>query len=353
MDGTSRATIRDVAARAGVSVATVSKVLNNRYGVAKPTFARVQSAITELGYSASLSAQSLRNSRTDVVGVLLGDIESFNVQLLKGVADGVRGTGFELIVYSAVRGSPDERVGWERQALARLSGTLIGGAVIVTPTIVGELHGAPIVAVDPHAVDPHAGPVTFPTVDCDNFRGGELATRHLLELGHRRIAMLTGRADLQSAQLRERGYRVALAAAGVPVDEKLIEVGAYDAATAAEGARRLLRRRPRPTAIFASNDVSALSTVEVARSLGIGVPDKLSLVGFDNVPESALSTPPLTTVEQPITAMGQRAVELLLQLIRGETPKQTHIRLDVRLIVRESTAPVRGSRTDESRLRTG
>ena len=321
-----------MAGRAGVSVATVSKVLNNRYGVAGETFARVQAVIAELGYSASLSAQSLRNSRTNVLGVLLGDIQAFSLQLLKGVADGIRGSGFELVVYSAARTGPEDHIGWERRALSRLSGTLVDGAIIVTPTIVDVHYGAPIVAVDPHT-----GPQTLPTVDSDNLRGGQLATNHLLGLGHRRIAMLTGRADLLSAQLREQGYQAALASAGVTIDKHLIAVGAYDAA----GARRLLARRTPPTAIFASNDVSAIATIEVARKVGLRVPEDLSVIGFDNIPESALCRPPLTTVQQPITTMGRRAVELLLQLIRGESPDDTHIRLDVTLVLRESTAPPR------------
>jgi LacI family transcriptional regulator len=334
VEPTSRVTIRDVAARAGVSVATVSKVINSRYGVSAETSARVRAVIEELSYSASLTAQSLRNSRTNVIGVLVGDMEPFNIQLLRGVADGIRGTGYELVVYSACRGTPEEQVGWERHALSRLSGTLVDGALIVTPTIVDVHYGAPIVAVDPHT-----GPETLPTVDADNLRGGELATEHLLSLGHRRIGMLTGRADLLSAQLRERGYRSALAAAGVPVDEDLVQSGGYVAATAAAGARRLLESAEPPTAIFAANDVSAMATVDVAASLGVRVPQDLSVVGFDNVPESALCTPPLTTVEQPIPTMGRRAVELLLQLIRGEVPESTHIRLETTLVLRESTGP--------------
>jgi LacI family transcriptional regulator len=195
-------------------------------------------------------------------------------------------------------------------------------------------YGAPIVAVDPHT-----GPSTLPTVESDNLRGGRLATEHLLELGHRRIGMLTGRDDLQSAQLRERGYRMALATAGVWFDEDLVQPGAYDATVSAASARTLLTSPDRPTAVFAANDVSAIATVEVARELGIAVPERLSVIGFDNVPESALCSPPLTTVDQHIQAMGRHAMELLIRLIRGETPEATHIKLETELVVRRSTAP--------------
>jgi LacI family transcriptional regulator len=327
----SRVTIRDVAAQAGVSVATVSKVLNQRYGVAAETFARVRAVIDELGYEASLVAQSLRNHKTNVIGILVSDLEPFSTELLKGAADAIRGTGYELVVYSA-GGRVGDHVGWERRYLSRLSGTLVDGAILVTPTVVDVRYGAPIVAVDPHT-----GPTDLPTIDSNNLRGAQLATEHLLTLGHQRIAMLTGRADLQSARLREEGYRQALAAAGVPVDEELVQAGDYDPDVSSASALRLLKSEHRPTAIFAANDISAIATVSTAASLGIRVPADLSVVGFDNVPESALNSPPLTTIHQPIREMGQSAIEMLIRLINGETPEVPHLTLATSLVVRQST----------------
>jgi LacI family transcriptional regulator len=332
MESRARVTIRDVATRASVSVATVSKVLNDRHGVAAGTHARVRAVIEELGYEASLVAQSLRNHRTNVIGILVADLEPFSAELLKGAADAIRDSGFELVIYSA-GGRTADREGWERRYLSRLSGTLIDGAVLVTPTVVDAHYGAPIVAVDPHT-----GPSTLPTIDSDNLRGAQLATEHLLELGHRRIAMLTGRPDLQSARLREEGYRKALAAAGVAPDESLIRLGAYNAEVSAESARELLAGDDRPTAVFAANDTSAIATVDVAVELGLSVPGDLSVVGFDNIPESALAQPPLTTVEQPIRTMGHHAIEMLIRLIREDPPETTHITLATRLVVRQSTS---------------
>ncbi len=342
MQSSPRVTIRDVAARAGVSIATVSKVINQRYGVSADTFARVQAVIDELGYEASLVAQSLRNHRTNVIGILVADLEPFSTELLKGAADAIRGTGFELVVYSA-GGRTSDHIGWERRYLSRLSGTLVDGAILVTPTVVDVQYGAPVVAVDPHT-----GPTDLPTIDSDNLHGARLATEHLLGLGHRRIAMLSGRPDLQSAQLREQGYREALAAAGVPVDERLIQVGAYDPEVSVKPARELLSSPGRPTAVFAANDLSATATIEVARELGLRVPQDLSIVGFDNIPESALCAPPLTTVDQPIRTMGQRAVELLVRLIRGDKPQETHIRLATKLVVRQSTRAVSTNTVESS-----
>jgi LacI family transcriptional regulator len=327
-----RVTIRDVAARAGVSIATVSKVINGRYGVSAATTGRVQAVIEEMGYEASLVARSLRNHRTNVIGILVADLEPFSTELLKGAADAIRHSGFELVVYSA-GGRTTDHQGWERRYLSRLSGTLIDGAVLVTPTVVDVNYGAPIVAVDPHT-----GVSDLPTIDSDNLNGARLATQHLIDLGHRRIALLAGRADLQSAQLREQGYRQALANAGIPVDTDLVRAGAYDPGVSADAVRRLLAKADPPTAIFAANDVSALATVEVAGELGLRVPEHLSVVGFDNIPDSALCNPPLTTVEQPIHEMGRIAAEMVIRLIHGERADATHVTLATRLLVRQSTA---------------
>jgi LacI family transcriptional regulator len=333
VESASRTTIRDVAQRAGVSVATVSKVINARYGVSAATVARVQRVIDELGYESSLVARSLRNHRTNVIGILVSDIEPFSSELLKGAAKAIKGTGYELVVYSA-GGASSDHVGWERRYLSRLSGTLIDGAILVTPTVVAATYGAPVVAVDPHT-----GGEGVPTVDSDNLRGAQLATEHLLLLGHRRIGFLAGRPDLESARLRELGFRQAMSEAGVDVDPELVRVGAYEEATAVAPARELLARRDRPTAVFAANDLSAIATMDVALTLGLAVPGDLSVIGFDNIPESALTTPTLTTIDQPIQLMGQRAVGMLVELMGGGSLGSTHLTLPTRLVVRGSTAP--------------
>lgn len=330
---TQRITIRDVAAQAGVSVATVSKVINERYGVAAGTIERVRAVISELGYEASLVAQSLRNQRTNVIGVLVADIEPFSAELLKGAADAIRGSGFELVVYSA-GGRASEQVGWEARYLSRLSGTLLDGAVLVTPTITEAdmRRGTPIVAVDPHT-----GPADLPTVAADSLAGAREMTAHLLGLGHRRIGLIAGRSDLQSSQLREAGYREALEAAGIPVQEELIAPGGYDPQVARESARAMLAAPNRPTAIVSANDISAIAVMKTARELGLRVPEDVSVAGFDNIPESALSEPSLTTVEQPIQEMGRRAVAMLISLIRGEDVAEQHVILPTKVIVRAST----------------
>jgi LacI family transcriptional regulator len=326
-------TIADVAAEAGVSIATVSKVINGRYGVAAATLQRVQSVIDQLGYESSLVARSLRSQRTNVIGILVADIEPFSAELLKGAGAAIRARDYELIVYSG-SGHGKDNSGWERRYVSRLGGTLTDGLILVTPTVVDVSDAVPIVAVDPHT-----GPSTLPSVHADNLTGAITATEHLISLGHRRIGFLAGRPDLESARQREQGYRDALAAAGITLDPALIRVGDYELETSEEPARQLLTLDDRPTAVFAANDLSAIQTLHVARSLGLSVPDDLSVIGFDNIPESALMAPPLTTIDQSIQEMGRRAVELLIGLIEGDLERPGQITLPTRLVVRRSTGP--------------
>ena len=333
-----RVTIREVALAAGVSVATVSKVLNDRYGVSEATATRVRAVIDDLGYESSLVARSLRNQRTNVIGVLVADLEPYSAEVLKGVADVLRGSEYELVAYAGAARA-GEHVGWERRHLSRLSGTLIDGAVLVTPTVTDIVASVPIVAVDPHA-----GRSDIPIVDADNSRGGYLAGQHLLALGHRRIAMITGRPDLMSAQLREDGFRAAISDGHRHAEQVEFALGGYDPALAAASARSLLERPAdrRPTAVFAANDATALATISVAHQLGLRVPEDLSVIGFDNVPDAAMSDPGLTTVEQPIREMGRRAAHLLVERLDAPLevppPSGVHVRLDTRLIARGSTA---------------
>jgi len=333
VDTTPRVKMADVARTAGVSVATVSKVVNGRYGVAQSTLARVQEVIDDLGYEASLGARSLRRHRTNVLGILVAEFEPFSTELLKGASAAVAATGYELLAYSG--GGRGGDVGWERRYLSRLSGTLIDGAIIVTPTVVAANHGVPVVAVDPHT-----GPSGTPTIDSDNRAGAVLATESLIALGHRRIGFLGGRVDLDSAQQREDGFRHAMAAAGIAVDESLVAIGGYRPETADGPARALLDRPEPPTAVFAANDLSAIQVMTVARGLGMTLPDDLSVIGFDNVPESALAFPPLTTINQPLQQMGAEALRMLVDLIDGRE-RPSHVRLSTELVVRASCAPPR------------
>ncbi|GAA4188120.1 LacI family DNA-binding transcriptional regulator [Microbacterium oryzae] len=336
----SRATIHDVAQAAGVSVSTVSKVINGRYGVAASTAAQVLRVVEELGYESSLIASSLRRGRTHVIGVLVAEFEPFALALLEGISDALQGTGYDLLSYagSLSRGDGAAVQGWERRSLSRLGGTLIDGAIIVTPTVEAPSATVPVVAIDPHT-----GPTGPTTVDSDNLGGAIAATRHLIDLGHTRIAHVRGRRDLESARLREEGYRTALEAAGLPFDPALVADGGYRPDESSAAAEHLLSLADPPTAIFAANDLSAIRVIEIARQRGLAVPGQLSVVGFDDIPAAASHEPPLTTIRQPLREMGAAALRILLDLLDGAADasrdEDAHVRMPARLVARASTAP--------------
>lgn len=327
-----RPTIHDVAKAAGVSVSTVSKAVNGRYGVAVETTERVLEVARTLGYESSLVASSMRSGKTGVIGVLVAGFEPFSAEILKGVGAALGGSRYDLLAYSGSHHLSAE--GWERRSLSRLSGTLIDGAIMVTPTVVNVHADVPVVAVDPHT-----GHAELPTVETDNFGGARNATSYLIRLGHRRIGFVAGRSDLRSAAAREAGYRQALSEAGLPFDPARVVVGNYERECAREAAQRLLTRGDRPTAVFAANDLSALVLIEVARELGLEVPRDLSVVGFDDVPEASRYPLPLTTVRQPMGQIGAAAADLVVALMNGEAPEATHLKMPTRLIPRATTAP--------------
>jgi LacI family transcriptional regulator len=331
-----RTTIHDVAKAAGVSVSTVSKAVNGRYGIADATVTRVLDVVQRLGYESSLVASSMRARRTGVIGVLLADFEPFSAEILKGVGTAVHDTAFDLLAYSGSRHGAGAGEGWERRSLSRLSGTLIDAAIMVTPTVVGTSAEIPVVAIDPHT-----GRADLPTVESDSFGGALTATRHLLELGHRRISFLGGRPDLRSAGLRDAGYRRALTDAGIAVDPDLIRAGRYELETTRDSARILLAGPSRPTAVFAANDLSAIAVIEVAHELGLRVPEDLSVIGFDDVPEASRRTLPLTTIQQPMRRLGAVAAEMVFELLAGRPVEEMHVTLPTRLVVRATTAPLR------------
>ena len=326
-----RTTINDVALAAGVSVATVSKAINGRYGVSPETLSHVMGIVEDLGYESSIVATSMRRRSTNVIGVLVAEFEPFALQLLRGVSTALETTDYDVLAYAGSV-SAGEHLGWERRSLSRLGGTLIDGAILVTPTTTPTQTSVPIVAVDPHV-----GAADAATVTVANVEGAQSATEHLISLGHRRIAHLRGRTDLESAREREQGYRSALEAAGIPFDPTLVVDGSYRAADSTAGANAILDLADTPTAVFAANDLSAIEMMRVAAERGLRVPSDLSVVGFDDILDAGSHVPQLTTVRQPLPEMGTAAVRMLLDVLQGHDPEP--IRMPTTLVVRESTAP--------------
>ena len=326
-------TIQDVAAAAGVSIATVSRVLNNRYGVASDTYSRVKNVVEELGYESSLVAKGMRSHQTNVIGFIVPDLElSFNTELVKGVARAIKEHGYELIIYSMGDTALGAfRLDWEKKHIARLSSSLTDGIIISTPSTVDLPANFPLVAIDPNKESSN-----FPTVISTNREGVLSVTKYLTDLGHRRIGFIGGRSDLQSATRRRQGYEDGLRQAGLPIAPELIEEGDFTRQTGYACAQKLLSLSNPPTAILAANDQSALGVLDAAEEARLDIPEDLSVAGFDNIPEAASSKPALTTVDQFISDMGHEAIEILVKLIQGKSLENNIHKVQTKLVIRDS-----------------
>lgn len=328
----STVTIHDVAAAAGVSVSTVSRVLNQKTDVAEETAQRIRRVIDELGYVSSLAARSLRSRQTNVIGLIMPDLEhSFALLVVKGVSRTIARYGFDLLVYTSGNRRTRAHATWEQQQVSLLSSSIADGIIVVTPYADAFRVDCPLVAVDPHCEN-----VNFPGVIATNRIGVMEAMGYLFGLGHRRIGFIGGRPELQSAQRRLQGYKDSLEEAGVALDLALIQIGDYTQPTAYLYAQRLLGLENPPTAILAANDDMALGVYAAAREAGLSIPNDLSVVGFDNTPEAMSANPPLTSVDQSIEAMGELAVELLVRLIHQEPVETMLYKVPTQLIIRHS-----------------
>lgn len=333
-------TIRDVARVAGVSVSTVSRVLNGKEDVAPETAATVRRVIEELGYASSLAARGLRSRATRVIGVIVQDMwHPFISMVIKGINEVTAAREYDLLAYAGARRSADAQARWEQQQVSQINGTVADGIIVVTPHAATYRTSFPVVAVDPNQAN-----TEFPAVISTNRQGVLEAMRYLLALGHRRIGFITGRMDLQSAVRRFDGYRDALAEAGLPFDPSLTVEGDYTRAKGFEGAQWLLSQPNPPTAIMASSDDTALGVYDAADCLGLRIPDDLSVIGFDNTPTGALLHPPLTTVDQFIEKMGALAATIILDLVQGH-PCETRLhKVPTRLVVRQSCRAISSDR---------
>jgi LacI family transcriptional regulator, galactose operon repressor len=325
-------TIHDVAKAAGVSVSTVSRVQNDKDDVAPETYERVQRVISEMGYASSLAARGMRSRRTNVIGAIMPDVANpYCVEVMRGANQAIVQSDYDLLIYTTGNiwrhGTTDQ----ERRYVALLNGSITDGMIMVTPTATDFSTDAPVVAIDPNNESPNC-----PAIIATNRAGALAAMAYLTGLGHRRIGHITGRLDLISANRRLRGYKEGLAAAGIPLDEKLIQIGDYLTECAVECARTLLSLDDPPTAIFAANDMSAMGVYQVAQERGLRIPQDLSVVGFDNLRESALLNPPLTTVDQFISKMGTIAIDMVVKLVKGEALETNLYKIPTQVVVRGS-----------------
>ncbi|MEO3854037.1 LacI family DNA-binding transcriptional regulator [Acrocarpospora macrocephala] len=324
-------TVATIARLAGVSAPTVSKVINGRAGVALDTRRRVEELLREHGYRRPEAVEPAA-----ILEVVFSVLEShLAIEIMRGVESVAR--AHELAVgFSEMRGRLAPGRGWIEQVLARRPTAVIAVYAGFTPQQQGLLSTSaiPLVALDPTGEPGHA----IPSVGATNWSGGVAATRHLLDLGHRRIAKISGPLGFLCARARLDGYRAAMDAAGIPVDPALVRDGAFAFEDGLARGAELLALPDRPTAVFAGNDLQALGVFEAARRAGLRVPQDLSVVGFDDLEFTRWCGPPLTTVRQPLTDMGAAAAELAVGLASGRPPAQTRVELATTLVVRQSTA---------------
>lgn len=327
-------TIHDVATAAGVSVSTVSRVLNDKDDIAPETYERVKNIIAEMGYTSSLAARSMRSSRMNVIGLIMPDAgEPFPIEVMKGVNSAIAALDYDLIIYTCGDVRKHFTADRERKFVSLLNNSITDGVVVITPAATHFNTNAPVVAIDPHYE------TEYPAVISTNREGATQAMQYLLELGHQRIGFIGGREDLISANRRLCGYKESLTQAGISIDPDLVLQGDFTAGTGLKCARQLLSLPVPPTAIFAANDQSALGAYQAALEAGLSIPADLSIVGFDNIPDAAQADPGLTTVDQSIQEMGIIAVQMLVKLIEGELLENNIVKTTTRLVIRESCRP--------------
>lgn len=327
-------TRKAVARRAAVSEATVSYVVNNGpRPVAPETRARVLQAIEELGYHPSDVARSLRKQRTSTIGLIVPDTANpFYGEIARIIENVGYANGYTVILCNS-------NLDAEREAsyVNLLRTRRVEGAVIIPTTAesVAALRAAEICTI----VLEYEIEGAYCLV-ADDYEGGRLVTRYLLDLGHRRIACITRAGDKTSSQKRVEGYRDVLRATGVPIEADLILETEPEIAAGEAAAFRLLEHAEPPTAIFAHNDTMAIGVMSALRKRGLRVPEDVSVVGFDDIVQAAYVNPSLTTVAHPKQRMGEQAAYLLIDLLRGQhVPLPYTAVLDVSLIERESSGP--------------
>lgn len=326
-------TINQLAELAGVSTATVSKVVNGRTEVAPETRALVESLIRRHGYR----RQRRRVTPSLLVEVVFHALDGdYSTEIIKGV-DQVAREHHQAVVISDMQQRRTSGHGWIEGVLSRRPTGMIAVFSGLTDAQRDQLvtRDIPIVLLDPSG-DPGQ---RVPSVGAGNWSGGLSATRHLLDLGHRRIAIITGPGGALPSRARLDGYRTALDLAGVPAAPELIGSGEFLMEGGLAQAHRLLRLPDPPTAIFACNDAQAMGVYRAAHELGLRIPDDLSVVGFDDLPPMRWAVPPLTTVRQPLTEMAAAAAGMLMKLAQGEPLAQPRVELGTELIIRSSTAP--------------
>jgi LacI family transcriptional regulator len=325
-----RITIIDIGKEAGVSYATVSRVINNKGNVNPDARERVLRAMTQLGYVANVQARSLAGGRSYVVGLLVQDLGTGYIgEIIRGIDDELAKAQYNLMLFTTHRRKVKESL-----FVTNLTKGSADGLLLVLPrnaeAYLESLRRRkfPYVLIDHQGIDELG-----PSVGASNWQGAFDATSYLIKLGHRRIGFITGTLELGCSQKRLEGYKAALRANDLAIDPTLIQEGDFYQPSGYKGAIELLKTSQRPTAIFASNDSMAFGVMEAVREQGLSIPNDISIIGFDDVPQAANVHPRLTTVRQPLEHMGRVATNMLLESINNPDRPPEKLELSTELII--------------------
>nr|MBC7243957.1 LacI family DNA-binding transcriptional regulator [Chloroflexota bacterium] len=333
------ATMKDVAQAAGVSVTTVSHVINETRHVSEELRERVLKAMEELNYHPNSLARSLRQGISHTIGLIVPDNSN---PFFADVARVIETRGFEA-GYSTILCNSDGQLEKELAYVNVLLAKQVDGVIFIAASSQSEHitllteEKVPVVIADRQMPNAQVDVVLV-----DNYHGGYLATEYLISLGHHRIGCITGPSDTTPSADRVCGYKDALTVAGLPIDEDLIVRGDFRYASGISGAQKLLSLEKPPTAIFACNDVMAMAAMAAIREKALAIPDDISVIGFDDIPQASFTFPPLTTIAQPIQDIGRIATDLLIERMSASASCSSRkVILDVKLVVRGSCAPRR------------
>ena len=327
--------LTSIAKEAGVSIATVSKVVHRRRDVSAATRTRVEELLTQHGYIRAWEADARRPRQ--ILAVFRDLSSPYTLEVARGIVDSAAERGVATTIGTTSRRSIAQWLD-ECAALEAL------GLVIVISTLTDQDQRRvvdqrlPVVLIDPL----NAPAWDIPSIGATNWHGATTAVQHLIGLGHRRIGMLAGRSSSMAGAARLHGYRAAHEEAGIAYDPGIVRSTDFDYGEALVVARRILGCDDRPTALFAASDTQALGALEAARQLGIAVPQSLSVMSFDDTPVAAMASPPLSAVRQPFQELGQEATRVLLRLADGKPPATMRMELATELVLRQSTAPPSG-----------
>jgi len=335
------ATIHDVAKRAGVSPITVSRVINHSGYASQETRARVEAAIVELGYVPNRLARSLRSKRTNTLALVLTDVTNpFFTTLARGVEDTASDAGYTVIFCNTDESETEEKKYLQVVLQQQVDGILLVPACGTCDSVeMIQKQATPVVVLDRRM----PSNTKVDVVRCDSVDGAYRLVQLLIGLGHRQIAVLSGPKIVSTAEDRVTGYHQAMVEAGIDERLHLVSYGTYTQSSGYEMAQRVLNVNPRPTALFAANNLIAIGALKAVQDAGLCVPDDVAMVGFDDLPANLLISPFFTVAVQPAYEMGQRATRLLLARLAGDAPEHCQeVILPTELIVRQSSGLPRG-----------